>query len=255
MIPVGYVMQPVRKTKQTALRSASNATACLSFVERIEAGGEQLEDLDTARLVIRFQAGDQTAFAALYRRYFDRVYGYLRVLLNDRHRAEDVAQQVFIQVLEALPDYERRSTPFRGWLFTVVRNSALMALRKKGADTVDPAELDRQREAPSEASEVSAAALNWITDRDLTLFVERLPIPQRQVLLLRYVMDLSGAEIAKILDRSPEDVRILQHRALRFLEQRLSAVGRGPGKLKRPAGVRECTKQAVVLRSRRFALR
>ena len=249
-------MQPARKTRQSpARRTASGAAAELLFVERLEAGREQLEDLDTARLVIRFQSGDQSAFTDLYTRYFDRVYGYLRVLLNDRHRAEDVAQQVFIQVLEALPGYERRAVPFRGWLFTVVRNSALMALRKKGMDLVEPAELDRQREGSTELPEQSAAALNWITDRDLTLFVERLPIAQRQVLLLRYVMDLSGAEIAKVLERSPEDVRILQHRALRFLEQRLSAVGRGPGRIKRAAGVRECTKQAIVLRSRRFALR
>jgi hypothetical protein len=105
----------------------------LVFVERLEPSTEQLEDRDTARLVTRFQAGDKDAFAALYMRYFDRVYSYLRVALRDAHEAEDGAQQAFMQVLEALPRYERRgSSPFRSWLFVIVRNCALGHLRKTG---------------------------------------------------------------------------------------------------------------------------
>ncbi|MDX6651684.1 MAG: hypothetical protein QOJ38_465 [Solirubrobacterales bacterium] len=232
---------------------APGRTAGVGFVERLASTAEQLEDQDTARLVIAFQSGDGAAFTALYQRYFDRVYGYLRVLLNDTHRAEDVAQQVFMQVFEALPAYERRAAPFRAWLFTVVRNAALMVVRKKESDLLEPAEIDRRLEASADDG-TDLSMLDWITDRDLTMFVERLPIAQRQVLLLRYLLDLPGAEIARVLERSPEDVRILQHRALRFLEKRLSAVGRGPGRLKRATGIRECPRQAIVLRSRRFAL-
>jgi hypothetical protein len=96
--------------------------------------------------------------------------------------------------------------------------------------------------------------LGWISDSDLTLFVERLPLVHRQVLLLRYMLDLPFAEIAGILDRTPEDVRKIQGRALAFLRQRLAAVGRAPRGPGRRTGHVARTRQAYVLRRRRYAL-
>jgi RNA polymerase sigma-70 factor (ECF subfamily) len=222
------------------------------FVERIDASEEQLEDADTARLVIRLQGGEGTAFESLYGRYFDRVYGYLKVTLNAREEAEDAAQQVFMHVFEHVDRYERRDKPFRAWLFTIVRNVALMRLRKEGrVDIVDPAELGRRREG---AAPQDLHVLDWISDRDLMVFVERLPDAQRQVLMLRFMLGLRAAEIAEVLGRTPNDVSQLQSRALRFLRQRLTAIGRSGSRRDR-ARTQRRTIQAWVLRSRRYALR
>jgi RNA polymerase sigma-70 factor (ECF subfamily) len=212
-----------------------------------------LADLEAARLVIRFQAGDAGAFAGLYRAYFDRVYGYLRVMLKDRHSAEDVTQQVFQEIYQAIPGYERRDRPFRAWLFAIVRNQAVSYLRRTGKiDPVAPEEMARRAESMDEMA--GTEAIEWLADQDLVLFVERLPLPQRQVLLLRFMLDLRHAEVAQILGRSETDVRALQHRALRFLEQRLRAIGRVPRERGR-ATMRRSLRPAHVLRSRRFALR
>ncbi|MDX6632025.1 MAG: polymerase sigma-70 factor, subfamily, partial [Solirubrobacterales bacterium] len=97
-------------------------SARVVFCERIEPSPEAVSDIEAGRLVTRFQAGDGDAFAGLYKAYFDRVYGYLKVLLRSAHEAEEATQQVFVQVLEALPRYERRGQPFRAWLFIAVRN-------------------------------------------------------------------------------------------------------------------------------------
>jgi RNA polymerase sigma-70 factor (ECF subfamily) len=225
----------------------------LVFVERIEPSGQRLEDFDTARLVSRFQAGDRDAFSDLYLRYFDRVYAYLRIALRDEHAAEDAAQHVFTQVFEALPRYERRRQPFRAWLFVIARNHAFTQMQRRGRlDVVDPQEIDRRRER-RESEDLDLRALNWISDRDLMLFVERLPLAQRQVLVLRYLFDLNTEEIASLLSRSASDVRTLDYRARRFLRQRLAALGRdsSSGGLIR---MRRWGKPAPVLRSRRFAL-
>jgi RNA polymerase sigma-70 factor (ECF subfamily) len=186
-------------------------------------------------------------------RYFDRVYSYLKILLGDRHAAEDAAQEVFVTVLRTLPTYAARG-PFRGWLFAIVRNYALSELRKpRRVEPVDPADLI-DRADPAAGPEQELSALDWISDRDLMMFVERLPLPQRQVLVLRYMLDLGHKDIARILHRSPDDVRMLQSRAQRFLRERLVAVGRDSADDVRSASMVRRPAHAYLLRRRRFAL-
>jgi RNA polymerase sigma-70 factor (ECF subfamily) len=235
-------------------RRAREHTPRLVFVERLEPSGQEAEDADTLRLVARFQAGDRDAFAILYMRYFDRVYGYLRIALGDPHEAEDAAQQVFIKLLGALPRYQRRRTPFRGWLFVIVRNHSLALLQRRGrVEVVDPERLAERLEPSLVDDEAPLGALDWITDRELLMFVERLPLAQRQVLMLRYLADLTDAQTAAILGRSAADVRMLQSRAVRVLRERLAAVGRGAAP-SRGVRMRRWPRQVTVLRSRRWAL-
>jgi hypothetical protein len=85
------------------------------------------------------------------------------------------------------------------------------------------------------------------------MFIERLTGPQRQVVVLRYMLDLEHEQIAGVLDRTPEDVRALHSRAIRFLRARLEAVGRGPVEGGRVL-VHRRVREARVLRSRRFSL-
>lgn len=218
---------PVSAPAELPRRAAVERDSVI-FVERIDMGDEYFEDADSARLVTRLQAGEEALFADLYQRYFDRVYSYLRVALHDRHEAEDASQQVFLQVMEALPRYEVREVPFRAWLFRVVRNYALNHLEKHGRVAVeDPVELDRRREL--EVEELEPRLLDWLSDSDMIILIGRLPLAQRQVMMLRYMMDLSWTQVAEVLGRSPAAVRQLQARALTQLRVRLAATNR-PGR-------------------------
>ena len=224
----------------------------LAFVERLEPTPQEAEDADTARLVTRIQSGDRDAFSLLYLRYFDRVYSYLRVALTDDARAEDATQEVFIRVFKALPQYERRRQPFRAWLFVIVRHHALGELRKEPwLDLVGDDQLARVREGGGD--DWDRTVLGWISDRELMMFIERLPLAQRQVLVLRYLLDLEMTQIAEIMGRADADVRMLHHRAVRFLKDRLSAVGR-TSITSRRAPMCRGRKQYGVLRARRWAL-
>ena len=227
----------------------------LVFVESLQPSGLAAEEADTQRLVARIQAGDSEAFALLYVRYFERVYSYLRVMFKHSHDAEDAAQQVFIRVMEALPSYQPRATPFRAWLFTVVRNYALGELRRRGrAWPTEPSVLDRSREE-TQLAPVDEKVLGWLSDRDLLLFVERMPLAQRQVLVLRYLLDLPLSKIAEMLGRSHEDVRQLHARALGFLRDRLTSLGRtSQRRHSDKIRMRRVLTKMPVLRARRFSL-
>jgi RNA polymerase sigma-70 factor (ECF subfamily) len=225
----------------------------LAFIERVVPSGEAAEDADTARLVLRIQAGEKDLFSELYTRYFDRVYGYLRVLLRNQHDAEDIAQHVFVQVLESIHRYERRGQPFRSWLFVIARNQAVQHLRKNGRVTPETAAaIDSHRERAVDG-DAAASALTWVSDVDLLVLIERLPEAQQNVLALKFMLGLTTAEIAKVLDRSDTSVRMLQSRALRFLRARLTALGYAPSHGER-ARMWRWPKQARVLRARRFSL-
>ncbi|MGH2956873.1 MAG: RNA polymerase sigma factor [Solirubrobacterales bacterium] len=225
----------------------------MSAGARREPAAQAEEDRRVAELVSVIQdERNGEAFSELYRIYFDRVYGYLRLVLRDEHEAEDAAQQVFVNVLKGLRDYVPRR-PFRAWLFTIVRNLALNRVRDRArVDVLDPDAVDREA-SPARIEEPELPSLEWISDRDLLMLINRLPTSQRQVLTMRYLLDLNAGEIAEVMDRTPEDVRMLQHRAHRFLRERLSALGRAPERRGR-ARMRTRLREATILRARRFSI-
>jgi RNA polymerase sigma-70 factor, ECF subfamily len=225
----------------------------MTFAEAVAPSGQEREDRDTAHLVTRIQAGEWDAFSDLYLRYFDRVYAYLRVALRDPHEAEDATQQVFTNVIGALPRYERRKEPFRAWLFRIVRNQAVDALRKRRH--VEPEEPDvlEQRWDPH-GREAEARALRWLSDREMLVFLERLPLAQRQVLTMRYLLDLHTRDIAEVLDRSQDWVRQTQRRGLQTLERRLVRLGSEPSKRDRRLSMARLRRWRANLRDHRFTM-
>jgi RNA polymerase sigma-70 factor (ECF subfamily) len=225
----------------------------LRFVERLEPSHQEAEDADTGRLVIAIHAGDRDAFAILYMRYFQRVYGYLRLLFGARETAEDATQQVFVQVLDSLPSFQHRGHSFRAWLFTIARNVAYSELRR--AARSQPVEIvpAPEHEEPAGHPE-TLDNLRWISDPDLQMFIRRLPLAQRQVLFLRYVVGLGTEEIGAILGHSADSVWQLHSRAMKQLRQRLDAVHYRRVPTERPIAVRRLRRTAPVLRARRFGL-
>jgi RNA polymerase sigma-70 factor (ECF subfamily) len=245
---------------ERGLRSGSvakrvqRAEGHVDFTTRSSGSGQQAEDLDTARVLTRLQAGEGGLFALLYERYFDRVYAYMRMAFKDRAAAEDATQDVFLQAMEALPRYEIRDVPFRGWLFRLARNHSINVLRRDGKLEPEDPERIQRRIDENGAEDDALPVLQWLGDRDLMVFVERLPAVQRQVLALRYMMDMTLAEIAEEIGFSHDAVRQMHSRALAFLRARLAAIGRAP----KGPGAREPSRtvlrQAWVVRNRKFTL-
>jgi RNA polymerase sigma-70 factor (ECF subfamily) len=174
------------------------------------------EDERLAAFVREAQAGDPLAFAELYIALFDRVHRWLQVALKDREEAKDAAQQVFLRAFEALPRYQEVSG-FRTWVFSIARNLAYDRLHaaSRSTDATDPAALDEWRDRLPEWSREEGE------QDDIHDLIAGLPRAQQRVLNLRFVSDMTTADIAETLEISPDAVRHLQHRALRALAQSL----------------------------------
>jgi RNA polymerase sigma-70 factor, ECF subfamily len=166
---------------------------------------------------------NRAAFAALYRRYVERVYGYCFYLLGDHHDAEDATERTFLAALGAIEGFRDEGATFRSWLFRIAHNQLANALRARGRDRTSP--LDALPEPG--ASHQDPARLAGMADdaRRLRAAVGRLSEDRRQVVVLRFVDGLSTKEIGDVLERSAGAVRVLQHRALRDLAAALEGEG------------------------------
>jgi RNA polymerase sigma-70 factor (ECF subfamily) len=185
-----------------------------------EAGRPRLAHLDRDRALVKAAQAEPARFDALYRKYVAQVYSYAIYELRDPHEAEDVTARTFLSALADLPGFEERATPadgegastFRVWLFRIARNAVAerrRTIRRRPQAVLEaalamPAPVDVEGDAVRRA-EADAA---WQA-------IARLDDDRRQAIVLRFVHELTTAEMAGVLGRSEGAVRVLLHRALR----------------------------------------
>jgi RNA polymerase sigma-70 factor (ECF subfamily) len=177
------------------------------------------------------------------------------VALRDHHEAEDATHEVFLKMLLGLPRYELRSVPFRAWLFRIARNHLLDRMAQLSrVEAGQPAELSRLLDDRAPVLERGP----WppgLSDEEFVRLIQWLPLGQRQVLVLRFVFDMSFAEIATALDISESGARNLQRRAFAKLRPRLAPqrTGLNEGQVSRFA-MRMLPRPRTVLAARLRAL-
>ncbi|MBA3779505.1 MAG: RNA polymerase sigma factor [Chloroflexi bacterium] len=184
---------------------------------------------DADRPAVAAARRDPARFEPLYRKYVAQVYSFAVYELRDRHAAEDATEQVFLQALAALPRFQERGegeqSTFRVWLFQICRRVLSNERRRQSRRAETTLELAETLPAATDAAET-------VADRDTLLHamraIDRLPDDRRRALLLRFVEEMSTAEIAAILGRSEGAVRVLIHRALRSVAAQL--VSERPGR-------------------------
>jgi RNA polymerase sigma-70 factor (ECF subfamily) len=181
-------------------------------LDRAPAGGRRPVDPDLAD--VRAAQADHAAFATLYRRYLDRVYGYSFYLLGDHHDAEDATERTFVAALGAIDGYKDEGATFRSWLFRIAHNQLVNALRSRSRHPAESLDVVLEPAASDDPANQAGLADDA---RRLRAAVASLSDDRRQVVILRFVDGLTAREIGEVLGRSEGAVRVLQHRALREL--------------------------------------
>jgi RNA polymerase sigma factor (sigma-70 family) len=241
---------PVTPPRPLPRRLRSHADR-IRFLEPLEISPDHVEDVMTARLVVRIQAGEPELFRVLYHQWFNRVYTYARAMLERSVLAELATQDVFAELHDALPRHEVDSERFRSWFAGIVcRRIQGHLIAAYGPEPVAAQEEETVHAAASGAHTVPS----WVTDADLQVLVARLPLGHRRVTMLRYLMALSQTEVADVVERPAEAVGDLHASAMSILAERQLAFGKPSDASSVRFAMARRRRSARVTQSRRLAL-
>jgi RNA polymerase sigma-70 factor (ECF subfamily) len=159
---------------------------------------------------------DKAAFAELYRRHMARVYHFFLVRLGDTFVAQDLTAQTFLAALEHIAHYQGTGK-FRAWLMGIARNKAADYLR--GRHNIVPLEaaVDVADTTPSPEDIVLA----HMQLEQVTQTLQALAPDRAEALALRIFGGLTIEEVSQVMGKSPAAVKMLVHRAVRDLHERL----------------------------------
>jgi RNA polymerase sigma-70 factor (ECF subfamily) len=167
-----------------------------------------------AEALLLARAGDASAFGLLVQKHQQAAFRAAYVILHDAQAAEDIAQEGFLRAYRELHRF-REEDPFRPWLLRIVTNLALNETRRRRRGL---AILERFRSQPPRR-EAAAEAIAFVSEesREVWQAMDRLAPDDRLILYLRYFLELSEAEMARIIGKAQGTVKSRLHRAGRRL--------------------------------------
>jgi RNA polymerase sigma-70 factor, ECF subfamily len=180
-----------------------------------------LEETDQ-ELIEGCRRGDADAFRSLFEIHKDRVYSIALRYCGDRVEAMDIAQDVFLKLFSAIPNF-RGDSRFESWLYRIVVNCCFDHKRKKGRFGPLVDDLLGLLRAPGEGT-LHQLMRNQLGDK-VRSAVSALPPDQRIAVVLRYTEGLSYEEISEVLGCTQGTIASRLNRAHKTLSRRLARAG------------------------------
>ncbi|WP_343571629.1 sigma-70 family RNA polymerase sigma factor [Mycobacterium sp.] len=173
-------------------------------------------------------AGDRDALREVLETIRPIVARYCRARLGTFERnglsADDVAQEVCLAAVMALPRYRDRGRPFLAFVYGIAAHKVADAYRAVGRDLSYPTESVPERLSSEPGPEQAAMDADSVTR--VSELLDVLPDKQREILILRVVVGLTAEETAQAVGSTAGAVRVAQHRALARLKSAITAAGR-----------------------------
>lgn len=224
--PFDRAPTPSRKRALQSRRSVGNADRSFRSDQNRRRCWDLIAD---ETLMANWQRGDENALAALLSRYERKLWVFLHRLTGDKSTAEDLLQETFMRLLQHGSDWQP-SARFSTWIYTVARNLAFdharrMGVRKarsldesNGSDDDHESRPALMNRIPGDDRGGERAALDGELRARVDAALASLPIEQREVFLMREVMDLSFAEIAETTNTALPTVKSRMRYALERLQ-------------------------------------
>jgi RNA polymerase sigma-70 factor (ECF subfamily) len=175
-------------------------------------GGNQVSLRDLTSLAV---GGQPAAIESLLEQIRPMVVRYCRARLSrltgHYHVADDVAQEVCIAVLSALPRYQDMGRPFASFVFGIASHKVADALRNASRLAIPTEDLP---DGPDDQPGPEETVVAYIEAERVRALLARLPVHQRELLVLRVLAGMTAEETGNTLGMSPGAVRVAQHRAL-----------------------------------------
>lgn len=172
--------------------------------------------------IARAAEGDTEAFTFLYERYVNRIYNYIYYRTGNPHEAEDLTSRVFYRALDHINHYNNRGVPFSAWLYRIAHN--LVANWHRDNSRRKEVPLDDYTQVPHRSLQPEARVVDTQEMEALLKAIRRMPPDRQQLLILKFVEDMSNADVAMIMMRSEGAIKSLYHRTLLALRDALSKV-------------------------------
>lgn len=170
-------------------------------------------DAKIETLVRQAVEGDKDAFGSLYEHYLEPIYRYVYYRVGDEMEAEDLTEMVFLRAWEALPRIRRQGgiRNFQAWLYRIGHNLIVDHHKRKKPDEI------REEGSVSKGLAIEEMVANRLDSRMLVDLISRLDDRLQEVVILRFINQMSHLETAKMLGLKENHVRVLQYRALKQL--------------------------------------
>ncbi|BBY87564.1 sigma-70 family RNA polymerase sigma factor [Mycolicibacterium tokaiense] len=172
-------------------------------------------------------AGDRNALREVLETIRPIVVRYVRARIGTAERsglsADDVAQEVCLAAMQALPRYQDQGRPFLAFVYGIAAHKVADAHRAAGRNKADPTDVVPERFSVDAGPEQLAMNADAASRMDALLKI--LPEKQREILILRVVVGMSAEEVAEAVGSTAGAVRVAQHRALARLKNEITATG------------------------------
>jgi RNA polymerase sigma-70 factor, ECF subfamily len=184
--------------------------------------GERLDVVVAAAV-----AGDRDALREVLETIRPIVVRYCRARVGTAERsglsADDVAQEVCVAAMMALPRYQDQGRPFLAFVYGIAAHKVADAHRAAGRNRAEPTEVLPERVAFDTGPEMRAIKVD--ASERMEALLQVLPEKQREIVILRVVVGMSAEETAAAVGSTPGAVRVAQHRALARLKTEILATG------------------------------
>lgn len=168
---------------------------------------------------------DDSVFHRLYEQYHSDVFKFLIYLTRDRDIAEDLSHEVYVRVMRAYNGFEGKSSE-KTWLFSIAKNVAIDHFRKNSVrrkHSFDKFDWEKSELVSTGILPDESAVLNEEM-KELLHQLNTCTGDQKVVVIMRYFNDLSIAETAEVLGWTEGKVKTTQHRAIKVLQRKMSAL-------------------------------